>query len=321
MANNSHLNVAKKRRNDEFYTQRESIERELKYYEEELQGKVIYCNCDDYRSSQFYEYFKDNFRRFGLKELISSNYSTDGIASIARYNGFTENVAQLKGTGNYTGEDDEEILEALEQADVVITNPPFSLFKEYIPFLVDNKKDFIVLGSINAVTYVDIFPFIRDGIIIPGNNFNVAEDFIVPEEYAEVVKVRRDENGNLLSRISNIAWYSTFPRKIKIAREGGILYDPELHPQYDNYDAIEVSRVKNIPKDYRGVMGVPVNFLASYNPDKFIILGSNRGRSQCPNRYYGRSSFLNGKETYKRIFIKRVRKHVENVLETKGAVK
>lgn len=305
MARNTHLNIARKRSNDEFYTRRETIERELRFYEEELRGKVVYCNCDDYRYSQFYKYFKENFERLGLKELISSNYSTEGEAYIVRFEGDSERLTHLTGSGSYTGNDDEEIKVALKQADIVVSNPPFSLFKEYIPFLINNGKDFIVLGTINAVTYVDIFPLIRDGKVIPGNNFNVAEEFVVPEEYEKFIKVRRDEDGRLLSKISNIAWYSTFPRKNLGIINESIYYDSNTHPTYDNYEAIEVSRVKDIPKNFNGVMGVPVNFLSVYNPREFIIVGSNRGRSQCLDRYYGRSSFINGKETYKRLFIKR----------------
>lgn len=318
MARNTHLNVARKRKNDEFYTRRETIERELRFYEEELRGKVVYCNCDDYRYSQFYSYFKENFDRFGLKELFSSNYSTVGEAYIARFDGISEHLTRLEGSGSYTGEDDEEIKDVLKFADVVVSNPPFSLFKDYIPFLVNKEKDFIVLGTINAVTYVDIFPLIRDSKVFPGNNFNIAEEFVVPEEYEEFVKTRRIEDGRLLSKISNIAWYSTFLRKDREGVEGSVYYDPDLHPTYDNYEAIEVSRVKNIPKDFDGVMGVPVNFLSVYNPREFIIVGSNRGRSQCLNRYYGRSSFINGKETYKRIFIKR--RNDFNITHGEGAI-
>ena len=307
MAGNAHLNVARKRQNDEFYTKTDTVERELKHYGSKLRGKVIYCNCDDYRSSNFYKYFKHNFSRLGIREVITSNYSETGESFLTRYDGTREEVLKLSGTGSYTGEQDEAVVAALQDAHVIITNPPFSLFKQFIPFLINNAKDFIILGTINAVTYVDIFPYIRDGLIYPGINFNTSEEFYVPDEYEGVVNTSRDGCGRLISTISNIAWYTTFRTCSKSLPVGDVKYNPITHPTYDNYDAIEVSRVKEIPSDFIGVMGVPVNYLSHYSPAEFEIVGSNRGRNQDPSGYYGRSTFLNGRETYKRVFIKRRR--------------
>lgn len=302
MSKNKHLAKAKKLKNDEFYTQLQTVERELEHYKKHFKDKAIYCNCDNYKTSNFFTYFKDRFKDLGIKRLIATNYSDKGESYEVVYNGEDILVDLLEGNGDFRSE---ECVKLLKEVDIVVTNPPFSLFREYIAQLIEYDKDFIILGSLSAVTYIDIFPYIRDGKILAGVNFNVSEDFIVPIEYKEIVKTKLDSEDKLVSTISNVAWYTTLDHGVENKINLTEKYSENKYKKYDNYDAIEVSKVGQIPKDYKGVMGVPVNFLSNYNPKQFEILGSNRGRKQDPENYYGRSTYINGKETYKRIFIKR----------------
>lgn len=303
LSKNKHLNKAKNLKNDEFYTQLETIERELKHYKKHFKDKIIYCNCDDYRFSNFFSYFKDNFNELGLKKLIATNYTETGESYKATYTNNNLQVEELNGDGDFRSS---EVAKLLKVSDIVVTNPPFSLFKEYISHLVNHNKDFIILGSINAVTYIDIFPYIRDEKIFTGVNFNVSESFIVPDSYKDIVKTSINDNGELTSKISNIAWYTTLVHDVEKYMSLNKIFKDGEYRKYDNYDAIEVSKVGDIPKDYNGIMGVPVNFLKDYSPKQFKIVGSNRGRKQDPTGYYGRSTYIDKKETYKRIFIKRI---------------
>lgn len=289
--------------NDEFYTQMETIERELSYYKKNFKDKVVYCNSDHYKYSSFFKYFKDNFKSFGLKKLIATNYSKNNNGYKAVYDGISLHIERLKEDGDFRSQ---ESIELLKEADLVITNPPFSLFREYIAQLINYKKDFIVLGNINAVTYIDIFPYIRDQKILAGVNFNVSESFLVPMEYSKIIKTKLNSKGQLVSTIPNIAWYTTLNHNVEKYIKLTKSFNEEDYKKYDNYDAIEVSKVGDIPKNYEGVMGVPVNFLKDYNPKQFKILGSNRGIKQDNTGYFGRSTYIDGKETYKRIFIKKI---------------
>lgn len=277
-----------------------TVERELKHYSKHFKNKIVYCNCDDYRYSSFFKYFMKNFDELGLKGLIATNYSNKK-GTMAIYDGKCLVVRELIGNGDFRSG---ECVDVLKKSDIVITNPPFSLFREYIAQLIEHNRDFITLGNINAVTYVDIFPHIRDGRILTGVNFNVSEEFGVPSSYKDRVRTTIDNNGKLVSRISNIAWYTSLEHEVEKYMELTKSFNENDYKKYDNYDAIEVSRVGDIPKDYGGVMGVPVNFLKDYNPKQFQIVGSNRGRKQDSEGYYGRSTYIDGKETYKRIFIK-----------------
>ena len=279
---NKNLNAAKNTKNDEFYTQLIDIEKELKHYKKHFKNKVVYCNCDT-SESNFVKYFKTNFIGLGLKELYHTSIQ-EGIDFRSK-----------------------ESIKILKEADIVITNPPFSLFREYVNQLIEYNKKFLIIGTWHAITYKEIFPLIKANKMWIGINSNRNfSGFIVPSHYPlSGTEARIDENGNRIVSSNNTCWFTNLDNTKR--HEKLILYKkycPEKYPQYDNYDAIEVSKTNNIPMDYDGVMGVPVTFLNKYNPDQFEIVGCNRGVRQDPNGVYGKSSFLNGKETFKRLFIR-----------------
>lgn len=226
----------------------------------------------------------------------------------------------LDGDGDFRSE---ESIDLLKQSDIVVTNPPFSLFREYIRQLIDYDKKFLIIGNMNAITYKEVFPLLRDNKVWLGNNYKVnagAMFFEIPEKIANLEQVREvktNESGKkvYITRVQGIRWFTNIdhgrrhePLQLMTEKEVIKFTTKKPFEKYDNYDAIEVSLVKNIPSDYKGVMGVPVSFLDSYNPDQFEILGSNRGVDQDPNKIYGKGSYLNGKEVYKRLFIKRRKK-------------
>lgn len=226
----------------------------------------------------------------------------------------------LEGDGDFRSE---ESVNLLKQSDIVVTNPPFSLFREYIKQLVDFGKKFLIIGNMNAITYKEVFPLLRDNKVWLGNNYKVnagAMFFEIPEKIANLEQVREvktNESGKkvYITRVQGIRWFTNIdhgrrhePLQLMTEKEVIKFTTKKPFEKYDNYDAIEVSLVKNIPSDYRGVMGVPVSFLDNYNPDQFEILGSNRGVDQDPKKIYGKGSYLNGKEVYKRLFIKHRKK-------------
>jgi len=226
----------------------------------------------------------------------------------------------LDGDGDFRSK---ESIDLLKQSDIVVTNPPFSLFREYIKQLIDYDKKFLIIGNMNAITYKEVFPLLRDNKVWLGNNYKVnagAMFFEIPEKIANLEQVREvktNESGKkvYITRVQGIRWFTNLdhgrrhePLQLMTEKEVIKFTTKKPFEKYDNYDAIEVSLVKNIPSDYKGVMGVPVSFLDSYNPDQFEILGSNRGVDQDPNKIYGKGSYLNGKEVYKRLFIKHRKK-------------
>ena len=313
------LNKAKKQKNDEFYTQLSDIERELQHYETHFLNKVVYCNCDDPRVSNFFHYFSYNFKRLGLKKLITTCYKNQERdlfsdhkserAIMLEYDGFRDGervprpddigIRTLDGDGDFRSE---ECIELLKQADIVVTNPPFSLFREYVAQLVEYKKKFITIGHQNAITYKEIFPLIKQNKMWLGFGFRGGATHFISgyEDYATAT----DRKEGMI-RVSGVVWFTNLDHKKR--HEELILYkrySPEEYPTYDNYDAINVDKTAEIPMDYEGVMGVPVSFLDKHNPDQFEILGSNRGVDQDPERIYGRGSYLNGKETFKRLFVR-----------------
>ena len=331
MSANSNLHKAKSVKNDEFYTRLEDIENELKHYRGHFKDKVVYCNCDDPMVSNFFKYFLLNFKHLGLKRLITSCYrnidagkQTDGLSDKAvwlEYDGQGDDgvllsldnvvIHEFEGDGDFRSD---ESIALLKQADIVVTNPPFSLFREYIAQLIEYQKLFVVLGSMNAVTYKEIFPLLKDNKMWLGHK-NGSMQFYLPE-HAELKKCGYiDDQGRKVQKFGNIAWFTNMD--IAKRHEDIILYkayEPEEYPKYDNYDAIEVSRVVNIPVGYDGVMGVPITFLDKFNPEQFEILGSQRwaksqemldvycGTSEPPEN--DKKTLINGKETYDRIFIK-----------------
>lgn len=320
---NKSFHKAKKTKQDEFYTQLHDIERELKHYRNHFKNKVVYCNCDDPRVSNFFHYFSYNFEKLGLKKLITTCYKNQERdlfsqnkseeAIYLEYNGDQNGnnvpdpeeigIVNLKGDGDFRSK---ESIELLKQADIVVTNPPFSLFREYIEQLIEYEKDFLIIGSQNAVTYKEVFAHFRDDKIWLGYNSGDME-FKVPDSYEpRETRYRQDENGQKWRSLGNICWFTNLD--ISKRNEELILYkqySPEEYPNYDEYDAINVNRVAEIPMDYKGKMGVPITFLDKHNPKQFEILGIDRYVEDNPN--YGRRFKINGKEIYARIVIRNKR--------------
>ena len=300
----ANLSNAKKAKNDEFYTQLSDIENELKHYKNHFAGKVVYCNCDDARESNFFRFFQKKFNDYGLKKLITTSYNENGHGSVLVYEGDTNGngklddnevkVSELKGNGDFRSE---ECIEYLKESDIVVTNPPFSLFRDYIATLVQYDKKFLIIGNTNAITYKEVFPLIKENKLWLGwSSFNKGMYFYVPEDYkyADTYKFEKEINGRKVMRVSSICWFTNLDHSRR--HEDLILYKkytPEEYPKYDNYDAIEVSKVCEIPKDYDGIMGVPITFLDKYNPSQFEIVG-------CAN-----NPIIKGKSIYKRLLIKR----------------
>lgn len=296
-ARNSNLHKASKAKNDEFYTQLSDIEKELKHYKEHFKGKVVFCNCDDPKWSNFYKFFALNFKEFGLKKLITTHFDKDKptYKLIIDEDNYKEVMSDdkkpepipLEQNGDFRSP---ESIELLKEADIVVTNPPFSLFREYIAQLVEYDKKFIVIGSQNAITYKEIFKLIKNNQLWLG--CTLPKEFIKPD--------------GSIQKFGNIAWFTSLSHKKR--NEEIILYktyegNESDYPKYDNYDAIEVSKTKDIPMDYDGVMGVPITFLDKYNPEQFEIIG-NLG-SYAPDGYSLSSAiFINGKKVFKRILIK-----------------
>jgi len=226
----------------------------------------------------------------------------------------------LDGDGDFSSD---ESINLLQQSDIVVTNPPFSLFRKYIKQLVDYDKKFLIIGNMNAITYIDVFPLLKENKVWLGNNCKVnggAMFFEIPEGIANLDQVREIKTSKsgkkvYITRVQGIRWFTNLDhgrrhQPLQLMTEAEVIKFTTKKPfeKYDNYDAIEVSLVKNIPSDYKGVMGVPVSFLDNYNPSQFEILGSNRGVDQDPNKIYGKGSYLNRKEVYKRLFVKHKKK-------------
>ena len=273
------------------------------------------------RNSKFFTYFAKNFEFLGLKRLVTTCYrsrqmnlfSQDDSAHAIKleYTGGAQNslptpddigVVPLDGDGDFRSP---ECVGLLGESDIVVTNPPFSLFSEYVAQLATSGKKFIIIGHQNAITYKDVFPLLKQNRMWLGYGFkrNMAH-FIAP--HYEDTATDADHREGLI-RVSGVVWYTNIDHKkrheelILVQRYHG---NEDAYPRYDNYDAIEVTRTQDIPIDYTGVMGVPITFLTKYNPEQFELIGSNRGIDQDPDGIYGRGSFLNGKETFKRLFIR-----------------
>lgn len=364
---NASLNAANKAKNDEFYTLLTDIEKEMRYYRKHFKGKTVLCNCDDPFESNFFKYFVLNFNRLGLKKLIATCYATSPIAGqqlslfdvvggeeeqrnkpykavvtkvydvtgdggvdmfdVAELFKTHENeLVELEGDGDFRSE---ECLALLDEADIVVTNPPFSLFREYVATLMEHEKKFIIIGNSNAITYKEVFPLIMQdrlwlGVTRSGTGsmwFRITDDFPVKSG-------QKVENGVRYQTIGNSAWFTNLD--VKKRHEEIILvkrYSPEEYPHYDNYDAVEVSKVVNIPCDYAGIMGVPITFLGKYNPDQFEIVGMCENldlyglktrvytSEECHRRYFelfgkpgtydlNAAGVVNGKKVYQRILIR-----------------
>lgn len=326
-ATNKSLTNAKKAKSDEFYTQLSDIEKELRHYKSHFKGKAVYCNCDDPRVSNFFHYFSYNFEKLGLKKLYATCYKNQDRDLFSRhdsekaiyleYNGDKNenNVPDPEeiGTVNLNGDGDfrsEESIELLKKSDIIVTNPPFSLFREYVAQLVEHDKKFLIVGTWNVITHKNIFHLIKEDKLWIGINSNRNfSGFIVPDHYELFgTEARVDEAGNRIVSSNNTCWFTNLD--VAKRHEELILYktyNSEEYPNYDNYDAIDVSKTNDIPIDYDGCMGVPITFLNKYNPEQFEILGCTYSYG-APEGYHldgkGFNASINGKEIYKRIFIK-----------------
>lgn len=284
MAKNSNLHTAKKAKNDEFYTQLTDIEKEMRFYKEQFKDKVVYCNCDDARDSNFFKYFANNFEHLGLKKLITTGYKEDWHGVVLVYEGDKNGnrkvdddevtVTELKGNGDFRSE---ECIEFLKEADIVVTNPPFSLFREYVKQLMEYEKKFIIFGNMNAITYKEIFPYIKNDLLWIGASIHSGDRaFYVPDDYPlEAAGCGIDANGKRFIRVKGVRWFTNMLHEGIKPLDLYKHYNSNEYPKYDNYDAIEVSKVADIPMDYDGVMGVPITFLDKYCPSQFEIIDIN----------------------------------------------
>ena len=336
MAKNDNLHKAKRAKADEFYTQLSDIENECKHYWEHFKGKTILCNCDDPRVSNFFRYFSLNFEHLGLKKLIATCYKNQDIDLFSQessekavyiiYEGDKNGnrqvddneleVKELQGDGDFRSK---ECIELLKEADIVVTNPPFSLFREYVAQLIEYEKKFLIIGHQNAITYKEIFSLIKENKMWIGS-MPMSNDllFRLPKEASEELvntkkqgSAYRIVNGEILGRSSSI-WFTNLDHKKR--HEELILYKnyiPEEYPKYDNYDAIEVKKTAEIPMNYNGVMGVPITFMNKYNPEQFeLIWTTDRGGDgmleefKIPHNRYD-APVVAGKGLYKRILIRK----------------
>lgn len=327
---NKQLTGAKKAKKDEFYTQLADIEVELKHYREHFKGKTVLCNCDDPRMSNFFYYFVLNFHFLGLKKLITTCYKnqnpdlcSENISEQAVYLvyegediGIPPNptiaglVRSLEGDGDFRSK---ECIAFLEEADIVVTNPPFSLFREYVAQLIKYDKKFIIIGNINAVTYKEIFPLIqRDQVWLGPSIHSGDREFEIPSSYPlEAAGSRTDDEGRRYIRVKGVRWFTNldFPQRHEVLTLYK-KYSPEGYPHYDNYDAINVDKVADIPCNYDGVMGVPITYLDKHNPDQFEILGitESNGRGFSTGLWDEASKkahpYVKGEKKYARIFIR-----------------
>jgi len=339
---NTPLEKARNAKNDEFYTQIFDIERECQHYAEHFKNKVVLCNCDDPYESAFFKYFAMNFNLFGLKKLIASCYIGSSIANKqmslfeheSAENKTTKHphrieitemadenasdmrglplveyilrnrknaLTRLQGDGDFRSP---ECIEMLKEADIVVTNPPFSLFREYVSQLIENNKKFLIIGNQNALTYKETFSLIRENKVWLGIDNGGTKWFQVPPHYEIQTETRiKIENGVKYFSMGSIMWFTNLDHKKR--HEELILfrkYNCEEYPKYDNYDIINVDKYADIPADYNGIMGVPITFVDKYNPEQFEILGVANSARWIGYECY---TIISGKKLYNRILIKR----------------
>ena len=304
MGNNAALRKADRIKEDEFYTQLSDIEKELSHYKEYFRGKTILCNCDDPRISNFFRYFALNFNEFGIKKIISTCYKNQDVdlftqndcekAVYIEYTGnpddptstdfSTIEVKELKGDGDFRSQ---ECIDLLKQADIVVTNPPFSLFREYVTQLIEYSKKFIIIGNQNAISYKEIFKLFKENKIWLGYKSGDMAFRVPDNSEPRTTRFWIDEKGNKWRSMGNVCWYTNLDTTKR--HEDLILYktySAEEYPKFDNYDAINVNKTSDIPLDYDGLMGVPITFFDKYNPEQFEVIDG-----------IGRYSILNNEET------------------------
>lgn len=326
MGSNANLHTAKNEKNDEFYTRLEDIEKELSHYKAYFKGKTVFCNCDDPYESNFFKYFAMNFNFLGLKKLIATCYDSSPVAGeqlslfpdkrpykieiteVTDENGDgatdladveyllknKHNTREKLKSGDFRSE---ECIELLKKADIVVTNPPFSLFREYVAQLIEYKKQFVIIGNTNAITYKEIFALFQENKIRTGyTNFNIGMFFYVPNNVERFHKIIL---GKKVIRVSTSCWFTN----LTVKKHSEMLplykrYTESEYPKYDNYDAINVNKYTDIPYDYDGAMGVPITFLDKYNPEQFEIIKFRKGNDD-------KDLSINGKCPYFRIIIRR----------------
>ena len=337
MSPNNNLKVAKNVEYDEFYTQLVDIENELQHYESQFEGKVVYCNCDDPTVSNFFRYFISNFSRLGLKRLITTCYKSEDRDLFSRhdkeraimleYDGFWEGdglpkaedigIKKLEGDGDFRND---ECIEILKRADIVVTNPPFSLFREFVNQMQEFGKHFLIIGNQNAISYKQIFSLMKDNKLWLGINPGGQDMYFdIPKEHIKDLVETKEEgsayivvDGVIKRRLGNAMWFTNLENSKRISELPlEQKYEREAYPHYDNYDAIEVNRVKKIPKDWSGPMGVPITFFDKYNPEQFEIIGLSASAGYDPNiiglpllKEGDARASVNGKTKYARIFIR-----------------
>jgi hypothetical protein len=315
-AKNKNLHSARNNKKDEFYTQLNDIERELKYYKNHFKGKVVYCNCDDPRVSNFFHFFSYNFEKLGLKKLIATCYKNQDMDLFSEnkseqaiylvYEGDKNNnkvpdpneigVKKLKGDGDFRSK---ECIELLKQADIVVTNPPFSLFREYVAQLIEYDKKFVIVGHQNSITYKEIFPLIKENKMWLGYGFKGGAAHFINKHYEDYASAGDHKEGMI--RVSGVVWFTNLD--ISKRHVNLILYkkySPEEYPKYDNYDAINVDVTKDIPDNYAGIMGVPITFLDKYNPEQFEIITMSTMSGISANYW----TYINGVPKYARVYIR-----------------
>lgn len=333
---NSNLNKARKVNNDEFYTRLADIVDELKHYEEHFKGKVIYCPCDklfNEGQSNFGRYFICKFHKLGVKKLICTQWNPNGVGVVKEYdfekcgikweyNGEKEDGEYvdesdidtyfLKGNGSF---DSDECKEIMRNCDIVVTNPPFSLFRQFVEQIMTMGKKFIIVGNHSAISYKEIFPYIKNNEMWLGYKpLGGAMYFHITDEYKEeIVKTKKEGtgwvevNGEIMANVSQACWFTNLEHSkrkefIGLTKK----YNPTDYPKYDNYDAISVKFVNDIPKDYYGLMGVPISFLGKYNPNQFEIVQLCASHGKTPKGIENESCCLNGKWQYPKLLIKRI---------------
>ena len=343
MAGNKSLHAASKAKEDEFYTELSDIEHELRYYRQHFKGKIVFCNCDDPYESNFFKYFAMNFNQLGLKKLIATCYVNSPVSGSQLelldeyqipktkdpHKIVISEVTDLNGDGainlfdvEYLLQNDKnaltrldengdfrsnECVELMKEADIIVTNPPFSLFREFVAQLVQYKKQFLIIGNQNAITYKEIFTYIKTNQLWLGSTLSFAK-FRVPEHYEpRATRFWVDENGQKWRSMGNICWFTN----LDIAKRHEELdlykhYSPDEYLNYDNYKAINVNKVSEIPIDYDGVMGVPITFLDKYNPKQFEIVGL-MASTTVDDINFG-YPYVKGKKIYARILIRRKQK-------------
>lgn len=316
---NTNLHKAKGAKNDEFYTQLTDVAKELMHYKAHFKDKIVLCNCDDPTWSAFWKYFHLNFAELGLKKLISTHYDKTEPTYKMEYTGGDDSdidvgiKTPLEGNGDFRNK---ECLDLLDESDIVVTNPPFSLFREYVAVLMEHEKKFVILGNMNAITYKEIFPLLKDNVIWLGNkSLNQDMYFYVPDERKKWLLANKKEgsaykiiDGVVMGRLASACWYTNLDHAKR--HEKLVLwknYNAQDYPKFDNFDAINVNKIAEIPVDYNDIMAVPITYLDKHNPSEYDIVGCTYSYG-IPNGWDKNTNMnpvIDGKTIYKRILIRK----------------